>query len=91
MCLSILIGTSASTRNIKKYKFEYKETKYLDFIIQAGKGIKIDLEKTKECQDSFDLLKEKFITRPVLATFNLSYYIVVETDSSGYNTGGVLA
>jgi hypothetical protein len=46
---------------------------------------------TRECQDSFDLLKEKFTTGPVLATFNPSYCTVVETDSSGYNTGGVLS
>ncbi|EAA64859.1 hypothetical protein AN2027.2 [Aspergillus nidulans FGSC A4] len=129
--------------DIKKCEFECKETKYLGFIIQAGKGIKMDPEKvkaikewetpttikgvrgflgfanfyrrfipnfsgivrplnnltkkgtpflwTKECQDSFDLLKEKFITGPVLATFNPSYRTVVETDSSGYNTGGVLS
>jgi hypothetical protein len=33
--------------DIKKYEFKCKETKYLGFIIQAGKGIKIDLEKIK--------------------------------------------
>jgi hypothetical protein len=33
--------------DIKKYKFKCKEIKYLGFIIQAGKGIKIDLEKVK--------------------------------------------
>jgi hypothetical protein len=129
--------------DIKKCEFECKETKYLGFIIQAGKGIKMDPEKvkvikewetpttikgvqgflgfanfyrrfipnfsgivrplnnlikkgtpflwTRECQDSFNLLKEKFTTGPVLATFNPSYCMVVETDSSGYNTGGVLS
>lgn len=35
--------------------------------------------------------KGKFTTGPVLATFNPTYRTVVETDSSGYNTGGVLS
>jgi ribosome-interacting GTPase 1 len=37
--------------DIKKYKFECKETKYLGFIIQAGKGIKIDPEKVKAIKE----------------------------------------
>ena len=31
--------------NIKKCKFEVKTTKYLRFIIKAGKGISMDLAK----------------------------------------------
>jgi hypothetical protein len=37
--------------DIKKCKFECKETKYLGFIIQAGKGIKIDPEKVKAIKE----------------------------------------
>ena len=37
--------------DIKKCEFEYKETKYLGFIIQAGKGIKIDPEKVKAIKE----------------------------------------
>jgi hypothetical protein len=37
--------------DIKKCKFEYKETKYLGFIIQAGKGIKMDPEKVKAIKE----------------------------------------
>ena len=31
--------------DINKYKFAAKEVKYLGFIISAGEGIKVDLEK----------------------------------------------
>lgn len=31
--------------NIKKYEFEVKLTKYLRFVIEASKGISIDLTK----------------------------------------------
>ena len=31
--------------NIRKYEFKVKLTKYLEFIIKAGKGIYIDLVK----------------------------------------------
>jgi hypothetical protein len=37
--------------DIKKCKFKCKETKYLGFIIQAGKGIKMDLEKVKAIKE----------------------------------------
>jgi hypothetical protein len=31
--------------DIKKCEFEVKETKYLGFIVEAGKGIRMDLAK----------------------------------------------
>jgi hypothetical protein len=37
--------------DIKKCEFECKETKYLGFIIQAGKGIKMDPEKVKAIKE----------------------------------------
>lgn len=37
--------------DIKKYEFECKEIKYLGFIIQAGKGIKMDPEKVKAIKE----------------------------------------
>lgn len=37
--------------DISKCKFEYKETKYLGFIIQAGEGIQMDPEKVKAIQE----------------------------------------
>lgn len=46
---------------------------------------------SKECQTNFDLLKEKFTTGPILAPFDPMRTTVVETDSSGYNVGGVLS
>lgn len=46
---------------------------------------------TDQCQQNFDLLKEMFSTEPILATFDSTRTTVVETDSSGYNTGGVLS
>ena len=33
--------------NINKYEFEVKLIKYLGFIIEAGKGVSIDLAKVK--------------------------------------------
>ena len=46
---------------------------------------------TKECQENFDLLKEKFSTEPVLLSFSPEHTTVVETDSLGYNIEGVLS
>jgi hypothetical protein len=45
----------------------------------------------KKCQESFDLLKKKFTTGPILKPFNPERTTVVEADSSGYNVGGVLS
>jgi hypothetical protein len=46
---------------------------------------------TQACQENFDTLKRMFTTGPILATFNPDRTTVVETDSSGYNVGGVLS
>ena len=37
--------------DIKKCEFEVKSTKYLGFIIDAGKGISIDLDKVKAIKE----------------------------------------
>ena len=37
--------------DIKKYEFEVKTTKYLGFIIEAGKGIRMDPEKVKAIKE----------------------------------------
>ena len=37
--------------DINKYKFEVQSTKYLGFIIKAGKGIRIDPKKVKAILD----------------------------------------
>lgn len=129
--------------DIKKCEFDCTETKYLGYIIQAGKGVKMDPEKvqaimdwqapstvkgvrgflgfanfyrqfiprfsqavqplvdltrkdvpfiwSQSCQQSFDVLKQRFASKPVLKAFDPERTTVVETDSSGYNTGGVLS
>ena len=46
---------------------------------------------TKEYQENFDLLKEKFSPEPVLSSFSPEHMTVVETDSSDYNIEGVLS
>ena len=46
---------------------------------------------TEACQESFDGLKQKFASKPVLMAFDPDRTTVVETDSSGYNSGGVLS
>ena len=37
--------------DIDKYEFEVQSTKYLGFIIEAGKGIRMDPAKVKAIQD----------------------------------------
>ena len=128
--------------DIKKCEFEVKTTKYLGFIIEAGKGIRMDPAKvqaivswqapttvkgvrsflgfanfyrrfiknfaglatpltrltgdvswrwTTEEQEAFDELKKKFISEPILAHFRHDRDTVMECDSSGSVTGGVLS
>jgi transposase InsO family protein len=129
--------------DIKKCEFECTKTKYLGFVIEAGKGVAMDPEKveaiqgweapttvhgvrsflgfanfyrqfipqfsqltkpltdlthkgmayqwTEEHQQCFQQLKDLFIQGPVLAPFDPTYETVVETDSSGYCSGGTLS
>ena len=37
--------------DINKYEFEVKSTKYLGYIIEAGKGIRMDPEKVKAIEE----------------------------------------
>jgi hypothetical protein len=37
--------------DIKKYEFDVKSTKYLGFIIEAGKGLSMDPEKVKAIKE----------------------------------------
>ena len=46
---------------------------------------------TAEEQKAFDTLKEAFISEPVLAQFQPDRDTVMECDSSGYVTAGVLS
>ena len=129
--------------DIDKCEFEATSVKYLGFIVEAGKGIRVDPEKvqaiqqwqrprsvkgvrsflgfanyyrqfipkfsniaspltaltkkdaafawSKECQTAFEELKLRLITAPVLAQWDPDRETVVETDSSGYVTGGALS
>lgn len=129
--------------DIDKCEFETTSVKYLGFIVEAGKGIRVDPEKvqaiqqwqpprsvkgvrsflgfanyyrqfiprfsniaspltaltkkdavfnwSKECQAAFEELKLRLITAPVLAQWDPDRETVVETDSSGYVTGGALS
>lgn len=45
---------------------------------------------TDKCQKSFDSLKELFISAPILSHFDPDLETIVEANSSGYATGGVL-
>jgi hypothetical protein len=45
---------------------------------------------TPECEDSFEKLKETFLIALNLLIFDPNRETVLETDSSGYSTGGVL-
>ncbi|KJZ68297.1 hypothetical protein HIM_12312 [Hirsutella minnesotensis 3608] len=129
--------------DIDKCDFEAKSVKYLGFIVEAGKGIRVDPEKvqaiqqwqrprsvkgvrsflgfanyyrqfiprfsniaaplteltkkdavfvwSKECEAAFDELKTLLTSAPVLAQWDPDRETIVETDSSGYVTGGALS
>lgn len=131
--------------DIDKCEFEVQSTKYLGFIVDAGKGVRMDPEKIKailewerpkstkgvrsflgfanfyrqfirdfsgltapltdltkkeaqgmfnwsmEADAAFNKLKEMFTTAPILVQFDPKRETVVEADSSGYATGGVLS
>ena len=46
---------------------------------------------SNKCQKAFEKMKKLFVEGPILATFDPLRTTVVETDSSGYNVGGVLS
>ena len=129
--------------DIDKCEFEVQSTKYLGFIIEAGKGLRMDPAKiqaimdwkaptsakgvlgfigfanfyrrfikdftqiaaplyglvkkdvvftwTPEADQAFNRLKKAFVEAPVLAQFDPDHETVLETDSSGYCSGGVLS
>jgi transposase InsO family protein len=129
--------------DIDKCEFEVKSTKYLGFIVEAGKGIRMDPEKVKAilaweipcsvkgvrsflgfanfyrrfihdfseisaplteltkkdmafqwtaaADQAFTRLKEMFTTAPILTQFDPDRETVVEADSSGWATGGILS
>jgi hypothetical protein len=129
--------------DIDKCEFEVKSTKYLGFIIEAGKGIRMDPEKVKAVIEwevprstkgvrsflgfanfnrrfirnfseiaapltdltkrdkpfqwndaanrAFCQLKKLFVTAPILVQFDPERETIVEADSSGWATGGVLS
>ncbi|KJZ71335.1 hypothetical protein HIM_09271 [Hirsutella minnesotensis 3608] len=129
--------------DIDKCDFEAKSVMYLGFIVEAGKGIRVDPEKvqaiqqwqrpcsvkgvrsflgfanyyrqfiprfsniaapltaltkkdavfawSKECDNAFEELKALLTSAPVLAQWDPDRETIVETDSSGYVTGGALS
>ena len=137
------LGKAGLQLDIDKCEFEVQSTKYLGFIIEAGKGLRMDPEKIKAIQEwkaptsvkgvqgflgfanfyrrfikdfskvtaplyglirkdtvfhwstntdqSFEKLKQAFLDAPVLAQFDPDHETVLETDSSGYCSGGVLS
>jgi len=129
--------------DVDKCEFECQSVKYLGFIVEVNKGIRMDPEKVaaiqsweapktvkgvrsflgfanyyrlfiadfadiarpltnltrkgqqfiwnNEAQQAFDELKRCFISDPILATFDPDRETVMETDASGWATGGVLS
>jgi hypothetical protein len=128
--------------DIDKCEFEVKSTKYLGFVLEAGKGIRMDPDKvsaikdwiaptsvkgvrsflgfanfyrrfiegfssmaqpltdltqkdvpfvwTAKANEAFESLKKAFLMEPNLAQFQWERRTRIETDSSGWSTGGVL-
>lgn len=130
--------------DIDKCEFEVQSTKYLGYIVEAEKGIRMDPDKinavldwespttvkgvrgflgfanfyrrfirdfakitrpltdltrkdaevefrwTDKAEQAFQTLKRMFVTAPNLLIFDPDRETVLETDSSGYSTGGVL-
>jgi hypothetical protein len=129
--------------DVDKCEFECQSVKYLGFIVEVGKGIRMDPEKvtaiegwevpktvkgvrsflgfanyyrlfitdfadiarpltdlTKKgrpfnwddkAQQAFEDLKQRFISDPILATFDPDRETVLEADASNWATGGVLS
>ena len=129
--------------DVDKCEFECQSVKYLGFIVEVGKGIRMDPDKvaaiqgweapktvkgvrsflgfanyyrlfiaefadiarpltdltkkgqqfnwSDEAQQAFEELKRRFISDPILATFDPDRETVVETDASNWATGGVLS
>jgi hypothetical protein len=129
--------------DVDKCEFECQSVKYLGFIVEVGKGIRMDPEKvaaiqsweaprtvkgvrsflgfanyyrlfiedfadiarpltdltkkgqqfnwSDEAQRAFEELKRRFISDPILATFDPDRETVVEADASSWATGGVLS
>jgi hypothetical protein len=129
--------------DVDKCEFECQSVKYLGYIVEVGKGIRMDPEKvdailsweapktvkgvrsflgfanyyrlfisefsdiarpltdlTKKRQSfnwndkaqwAFEELKRRFISDPILATFDPDRETVLETDASNWATGGVLS
>ena len=50
----------------------------------------VKFEWTNTCQEAFDLLKQLFISAPILAHFNYEKECIVETDASDNVSAGVL-
>ena len=46
---------------------------------------------TPECQKSFELLKKRFTTAPILAHFDFEKECILETDSSDNVSAGILS
>lgn len=129
--------------DIGKCEFEVKSVKYLGYIIDVGRGLRMDPEKVKAIEDwhaptsvrgvrsflgfanyyrlfikdysrivlpltaltkkgaafswnseaekAFQELKKRFLEDPILASFDPNRETVLETDASGWSTGGVLS
>ncbi|XP_044717391.1 reverse transcriptase (RNA-dependent DNA polymerase) domain-containing protein [Hirsutella rhossiliensis] len=76
--------------DIDKCDFEAKSVKYLGFIVEAGKKDAV-FAWSKECDKAFEELKALLTSAPVLAQWDPDRETIVETDSSGYVTGGALS
>ena len=129
--------------DVDKCEFEVQSTKYLGFIVEAGKGVRMDPAKVEAIQnwqapttvrgvrsflgfanfyrrfirnfadvtapltaltqkgmkfvwskvenEAFERLKRMFVTAPILTQFSPERDTMVEADSSGWATGGVLS
>lgn len=59
-------------------------------IVALTKGDAKNLKWTPQCTKSFEILKEKFISAPILQHFDPTKEIIVQCDASDYVSSGIL-
>jgi hypothetical protein len=60
-------------------------------LTESTKGKRKDWHWTSEMEESFEVLKERFTTAPILTHFDPTKTCIVETDASDFALGAILS